>query len=55
MKTVKNIRQVNVYRRTDITPNDLASYQVRVGNDPNPYNNPSCGSSLLTMSDSSAS
>lgn len=39
---VKTIRGVNTYNRVGCCPERLTNYEVRVGNDPNPMNNPAC-------------
>jgi hypothetical protein len=38
----KHITGLNVYNRVDCCQDRLSNYEVRIGNDPNLFNNPSC-------------
>jgi len=38
----KSIAKVTTFNRADCCADRLSGYEVRVGNDPNPYNNPAC-------------
>ena len=40
--SVKNVQAVTVYSREDCCQERLSNYEVRVGYDPNPLNNPAC-------------
>lgn len=40
--SVKTVQAVTTYNRADCCQERLNGYEVRVGNDPNPLNNPAC-------------
>ena len=42
MGSVKNIRKVVTYNRNDCCGERLANYQIRIGNNPDVFKNPTC-------------